>query len=143
MVKHKLLGAALGTLLGSLAVALYPRRQEILETITDRSEEFTDKAREYADFLLKKAYLREERREANLTWITGLAGLLIGAGAALFLTPKTGRQLRNQVQKKYGELSDKTQDVLDLFKNNSHPFVRSKTLHPVKKARKTLSKARH
>jgi len=117
-------GAALGTLVGSLFVFLYPKRLEIIEAVLDQTNGFADKAKEYADVMFTKGRKSSQRKMAyqNNYLRGGLAGLLLGAGAALFLTPKTGKQLRNHVTKSYNELFGRTQEVVSIFKNNAHPF---------------------
>ncbi len=145
MTKLKILtGAAIGTLLGSLAIALYPRRQEIMDAIADQSEGLSDKARDYIDALISKGavltHLREEEEDRSVYWKSGLAGVLFGAGAALFLAPKSGKQLRSQVLRVYNDLSGRTQEVIRDFKNNGHPFHHVETIRPVKRAVKRAVK---
>jgi len=40
------------------------------------------------------------------------AGLLVGAGIALLVTPKTGRQLRDDLSRKANELTDTVRNTL-------------------------------
>lgn len=159
MAKNKIIaGAAIGTLLGSLALALFPRRKEIVDAIMDQGEEFTDKAKEYAQLLLDKgrnlANFRVEEEDNSAAIWSGVAGLILGAGAALFMAPKTGKQLRNQAIKTYNELFGKTKSVINVLKNSSHPFIpvtrstahkathHNGTQHPVKRT-KRLIKTKH
>jgi hypothetical protein len=136
--KKIIAGAALGTLLGSLIVALYPKRNEIFDVIREQSTDYADKAKQYADLILngKQAIARNTN---NSFLKGGILGALLGAGAALLLAPKTGRQLRNQVSQAYNEISDKTEHVVDLFKNNSHnPFGARSTIKKKRRIAKKL-----
>lgn len=133
--KKIIAGAALGTLLGSLLVALYPKRNEIFDAIQDQSTDYADKAKQFANIMLNG----KQAHNAGNTFLKGsILGALLGAGAALLLAPKTGKQLRNQVSQAYNEFSDKTEHVVDLFKNNSHnPFGARAT---IKKKRRIAKK---
>lgn len=140
-----LTGAALGTLLGSLAIMLYPRRQEIMDAIVDQSEDISDTAKEYIGALIDKgAVLVNLRREEehNIDWKSGVAGLLLGVGAALILAPKSGKQLRSQIQRMYSDISDRTHDVIRDFKNNGHPFGRRALVRPAKKSTRLIKEKR-
>ena len=135
--KKIIAGAALGTLLGSLLVALYPKRDEIFDAIQDHSTDYAEKAKQFANIMLNGK--QAVTHNAGNTFLKGsILGALLGAGAALFLAPKTGKQLRNQVSQAYNEISDKTEHVVDLFKNNSHnPFAPHA---PTKKKRRLAKK---
>lgn len=130
-------GAVLGTVLGSLAIILYPKRQEIFEAVLERTGDFPERAREYADMILNN---RKNKTVVNGYLTSGLAGLFLGAGVALALAPKTGKQFRTQFAKAYNELFGKTQSVAHFFRNNSHPI--HAVMRPKKKAKRVL-KTRH
>lgn len=127
--KKLISGAAIGTLLGSLAAFLYPKRHEIIENILDRSEDIShlaDKARHYGEALLNTGKQLNFRRVEYRTnyWKGGLLGLLIGAGTALLVAPKTGKTLRGQITRAYNDLSERSEGFVHHFKNNSHnPFA--------------------
>src|ERR1700730_11606768 len=93
--KGVILGAAVGTLLGSLAAILYPRRQEILETLKEQTSDLNEKAKEYANLLIQKGsqMTHKKRMVSNNHWKSTLAGVLLGAGVTFLLTPKTGKQV--------------------------------------------------
>lgn len=139
--KKKLIaGAALGTFLGSLAAILYPKRNRIINTLKGQPVDFGEKARQYAEVLLNKGKFplrQESRRESYLRG--GILGLFLGAGTALLLAPKSGKQLRSQVSRTYNDISDKTEHVIHLFKNNSHRPFRSMG---TKKKRRSLTSSR-
>jgi gas vesicle protein len=123
--KKILSGAAIGTLLGSLATFLYPRRYELIEQLLENGENlnaFTNKARDYGEQLFSRG--RRTRRQESLNGYLrgGLLGFAIGATTALFSTPKTGKALRGQLAKAYQGLSEKSEEVIHQFRNNSHPL---------------------
>lgn len=130
-------GAALGTILGSIAVILYPKRQAILEAVLEQTEDLPEKARDYVDYLLNT---RRENAYLNGYWVSGLAGLFLGASVALAVAPKSGRQFRTQLAKAYNDIFGKTQDIAHYFRNNAHPI--RNVLRPKKKARRVI-KSKH
>lgn len=138
-------GAAIGTLLGSLASFLYPRRREILEHILDNAENLNslkDKARGYGEFLLSGGR-NTRRRDVLQSYIRGgLFGFAIGAATALLSTPKTGKNLRGQLAKAYRELSEKSEEVIHQFRNNSqHPLRLRATVKKRKPQRRKATRA--
>jgi len=125
--KNILSGAAIGTALGCLAAFLYPRRHELLGRIQEGSTALNhigEKAREYGETLLDKgkqlSLRRVEYRDRYLTG--GLLGLTVGALSALLIAPKTGKALRRQLAQTYRDLSEKSEQVIHQFRNNSHPI---------------------
>lgn len=133
--KKIIAGAALGTLLGSLAVALFPRRYEIMENIRNHSGDFNDlpgRAREFGESLLNSgkrlSFRRVEYRDNYLKG--GLIGLIIGAGAALLAAPSSGKNLRRQISHVYDDLAERSEEVIHQFKKNAHnPFARVRASH--------------
>lgn len=125
--KNIISGAAIGTVIGCLAAFLYPRRNELLERIQEGSATLShigEKAREYGESLLDKSKLRNLRRvEYRDRYLTGgLFGLTVGAITALLIAPKTGKALRRQLAQTYHDLSEKSEQVIHQFRNNSHPI---------------------
>lgn len=120
--KGVLVGAAMGTLLGSLAIALYPNRKEILETLQEQAGTWAERAKHVADYMTKeKQTSLFSADEKNGYFLKGsLLGLFVGAGTALLLAPKSGKLLRNQIIKTYGDLSTTTQDVMNALYNGEH-----------------------
>jgi gas vesicle protein len=117
-------GAAIGTFLGSLAVIFYPKRREIIKAVMDQTEDLRETAKNYAHTLLnnRKGFGYRKMQNNTSQIAGGLLGLAVGVGTAMLLTPKTGRQLRSQISKAYNQAFGKTQEVVRIFKNNSHPF---------------------
>jgi gas vesicle protein len=117
-------GVTVGSLLGSLATLLYPRRDEIMDYMREHSDDFNnlkDIAKEYGSTLLNKRFRKSEDRSNY--WKIGLAGLLVGAGTALLLAPKAGKSLRGQLSKAYNDISEKSEELIHEFKNGAHhPF---------------------
>jgi gas vesicle protein len=128
-------GAALGTLLGSVAAFLYPKRYEILERVRHHSAdigELTEKAKKYGESLLNKGKQLNFRRieYRNNYWKGGLIGLIVGASAGLLVAPRSGKTLRAQITRAFNDLSEKSDEVIHQFKHNSHnPFLTVHT-HP-------------
>lgn len=123
--KNIISGAAIGTLIGTLAAFIYPRRQEIVDNIRDQSE----KARGLGEALLRKGDFRRVEYRDNY-WKGGLLGLLVGAGTALLMAPKSGKQFRGQLTRAYNDLSEKSEELIHQFQKNSHyPFARSHASH--------------
>lgn len=139
-MKDVVRGAALGTLLGSLAVALYPKRFEIIEAVMDQTNGLGDRAKDYANLLFKEDHSQEMRNH----YLSGLAGLVLGAGMTLFLAPKSGKQLRAQVTKAYNVLSEGRTSGINQILRAYHQATRQ---HPVahsrpKKAKRSTASAR-
>jgi gas vesicle protein len=109
-------GAFLGTLLGSLALKLYPQRRKFINSLIDQTSE----AKEYANQMLRQAGLSESKNYNKAGYIAGgVIGLLVGTGIALALAPKTGKQLRNQFNRAYQELLGNTENVIRTFKHDA------------------------
>ena len=125
-VQKIIAGTALVTLLGSLAFLANPRRRNFIDTVTDHTSNLTNKAKDYADNLINKGksltsvnHIHDNRN----SYIKGsLTGLLFGTGATLLFTPKSGKQLRNQLNKTYEGLFGTTQKAIRKLKNNAHAF---------------------
>lgn len=117
-LKNVVAGAALGTLLGSIALALYPKRFEIMEALLGQSNQFGGKTKEYEDHFFR----RHKKENSSQPYLTCLAGIILGAGVTLFLTPHSGRHLRAQVIKAFHALADKKMDGFHpLLKNDQQP----------------------
>lgn len=135
-------GAALGSILGTMAALFYPRRRDIADYIRDHSDDInhlTNKAREYGNSLFNRG---SRQREINNNYLkSGILGAFIGASAALLLAPKTGKALRGQLTKAYSDISEKSEDFVHHFKNNAHyPFAHTQH-NGVKKKRPALKTA--
>lgn len=144
--KKILSGAAFGTLLGSLSAVLYARRYEILQKLDKRSSNLnhlTEKAREYGESLFnsRKKLRFQKAEDLDKYWKGGLVGLLVGAGAALLVAPKSGKSLRGQLSRAYEDMSEKSEKLIHQFKNNSHaPFSTARNEPTRIKKKKILSR---
>ena len=123
-----LIGATIGTLLGSIAVACFPRRKEILQALQQKSGVLARRAQEVAEVL--KEEQRPRKKEKQKSFITGSCiGLLAGAGTALLLAPKSGKALRNQIAKTYTNSREKGEEYISVLQNHTHaPKKRHRTL---------------
>ncbi|MGK5594424.1 MAG: YtxH domain-containing protein [Parachlamydiaceae bacterium] len=130
-LKNVATGAALGTLLGSIALALYSKRVEILEVWLEHTHQLGDKTRERQDHLVggnKKegachlhltgmagVFFGEHNRDANnQLYLAGLIGVILGAGIGLILAPQSGKELRAQIREACHTLVDKK--IEELFR---------------------------
>lgn len=125
-IKGVVLGAIVGTMLGSLSAALMPKRQSMLA----QTKGFAEKAKSFSDnFYNGIRKLSGPKQEEPSTFLKGaITGLLLGAGVAAFLTPKTGKQLRTNLSQKYQDIADKTQEIMQ-FINNEHGYALSNGSH--------------
>lgn len=116
-------GALVGTLMGSLAVLLYPKRREIIKVMQSHPDLIPEKIKEYAASMLNQ---KQNSHFIENPWKLGLLGIALGAAIGIAIAPKSGKQLRAQMSKKYNDMFDKTQEVLHTFHNNAHPVHKSK-----------------
>ena len=146
-IKNIIAGATVGTLLGSLAVLIYPEKNQILEFINKRSSnlnELTGKAKEYGESLISKGKNLNFRAVETRTnyWKGGLVGVILGIGTGLLMAPKPGKVLRNKISQACTDLSEKSEEVIHFFKNNSHPFEAPHTQHNGVKKKKPAIKTK-
>jgi gas vesicle protein len=139
-IKTLITAAALGTIIGSLSATIYPQRKKILHSLIEQAEQ----ARECADILMSKGEKLIPRKTVyrNNYLPGGVAGVIIGAGLALLLAPKSGKQLRTQVSKAYSDLSNKTHEAMDLIKNHTTPHT-NRLPSNLKNRKKAVNKALH
>lgn len=134
-----LLGAAMGTVLGSLAIALFPSRRQLKRAIGAPTNFFTEKTRDAAEYLLEEAATRipmlRRQNPHKFFWSGSVFGLLAGASTALLLAPKTGKSLRQQIVKAYNNVNDKTHEVIHLMQANTHEAHHDKPLNGQKKTK--------
>ncbi len=149
--KHK--GASFGSVLGSVLGSLNALTSKSGKAI-HKGQEWMDKAKDFSETLLNEVKHFQEPKNKHTApppFVAGaLIGLLLGAGAALLLSPKTGKQLRDKLTKQYGEIVDKANEILEHA--NRNPTVKtvkkkaaalSKNLKPKKTAvKKAVSKAK-
>jgi ABC-type enterobactin transport system permease subunit len=55
--------------------------------------------------------------------ISAAVGSVVGASAALLLTPKSGERLRKDITNTYQDLTDKTQDFAENIKETASQFI--------------------
>jgi gas vesicle protein len=136
-IQGVVIGALLGTVIGSLSAVLAPKRQVLLKKIKNQARGWVENSKDRA----KNIYENSEtspKEVAAKNFIKGaVTGALAGAGSALLFTPKTGKQLRKELMQKYEQASETTNDVIELFNSTNHQSRK----HPQTK-RKSKSKAR-
>jgi gas vesicle protein len=134
--KGMMLGALAGTLIAS-AYTLFNTR-ESLRNWSQQTQDWADKAKNVRDNVLDVRYLTESRRNrGRKTFMQGaILGLLLGAGSAVLLSTKSGKQWRHQLSDRYQDVADKTQDIVKFINQNGYR-------KPLKKLTKSLIKRRH
>ncbi len=141
--KGMILGALAGTA-AATAFALLGSRQSLIGNIRDHAQDWAEKARNVKENVYDdmSGLIESRRTRRRKVFTTGaLLGLLIGAGSAALLTPKTGRQLRKDLSHKYRGVANKTHTVVDFINQNGYrrPI---KAFSKVLKS-KSLSKKKH
>ena len=93
-----LIGALLGGVLGSAAsILMAPKSgRELREDICDTCEEIAEKAQEFTHSSHAAAN-GSSSHDLNYLVLGGLAGATIGAVSALLATPKSGKELRDEL----------------------------------------------
>lgn len=137
-VKGMMFGALAGTLIAS-AFALIGSRGTLIKKLRNQTQGLADKARYVKENVFDDMHdLTESRRSrTRKTFARGaILGLLIGAGSAVLLTPKTGKQLRKHLTDGYQGVTDKTHEVIHFINQNGYR-------KPLKKLSKVLAKKRH
>lgn len=136
------MGALLGTMLGSAAF-LFPKRQMLVNKMRAKSKEIAEKTKELGDSFyeeLKHFGNSPKKSVASEDIVKGtLLGFLLGAGSALLLTPRSGKQLRKDLTETYQEMAHRTRGVMRFI--NRHPTLKKKILSITAKG-KSISKPR-
>ncbi len=165
--KEFVIGAAVGSLLGSVAALLIaPKagkklREEICDAyncLTDKTQDlasrgkslaksfgcqtcdWTNKAKSAVDGAKKtvKSWTSEDEEETTSDLlIGGLVGGIVGAAVGLLLAPKSGEELRQDLADTYEDMSDRTQDFADDVTQKGKSFAKAAS----SKANKWLSLA--
>lgn len=137
------MGALLGTMLGSAAF-LFPKRQMLISKMRIKSKELAEKTKEIGDTFydgFKNLGKNSKKGIASEDIVKGtLLGFLLGAGSALLLTPRTGKQLRKDLSETYQEMAERTRGVMKYI--NNHPELKKKILTISALKRKSVSKPR-
>jgi len=120
------LGAMMGALLGSVGAVMAPKRKELLAEFKNQQKGWAEKAKNISENVydeLKKHWGHEETEVDMGHFVKGaVMGMLVGASSALLLTPKTGKQVRNQLKNQYQHAVDSTQKVIKSI--NKKPKVK-------------------
>ncbi len=136
-IKQLVAGTLLGTLIGTASFILFPKRQKLLCGLKTQSKGWGEQAKHISESMLDemKFWSKSKQKTSTiLSFMKGMfTGMLVGSGTTLLTTPKSGRQLRNQLTKRYHDVADKTQDALDYMHNGLEEAI-------VKKPRKVVPK---
>lgn len=127
MNNHKgvLLGALIGTFIGSLTVL---KRKEIEKIIEDHAGNVGQKTKKLTHFLMGEVQKMPwyKKHENNLFLKGSALGLIAGAGATMLLTPKTGKAVRGQLSNLYSDIMDNAKGVVEFVHNNSNGKTKAK-----------------
>jgi gas vesicle protein len=146
--KDVLIGAALGTLLGSITSVLMPEGNgaNAVSTIKSASNKWSDKAREVADAILEegKEWLPHKfsKEHANDYWKGILIGLALGAGSTLMFDSNFRDKITNELSHGYknmsGTMNGKTKDLLKFI--NKYAISLNNMKAAGKKVKRALAK---
>jgi gas vesicle protein len=133
-IKGMIAGAVIGTLVGTMSALFASKPKKILALMKD-SKDWANKARDLSGSVYNEMKNWSEPKKVNEspTFIKGaIIGMLLGAGSALLLAPKSGKQLRNNLTQRYQDVADTTSDILHIFNHNGkQPFVKKKHAKPM------------
>lgn len=104
--KGVLIGALLGTCLGSLACALYPKRKALYRALQESESQFIEK--------MKENHLHSDREEKRkFFWGGTLLGILAGVGTTVLLNQNLlDKNSRKNIKKKISKVIDKTEEYI-------------------------------
>lgn len=117
-----MLGAAAGTLLAS-TLALLGARPDLVKKLSNQAHDLADRARLAKETIFDEMHSMTESKKTHhrQAFLRGaILGLLVGAGSAALLSPKSGKQLRKDLTQKYQGMADKTYDVMDYINHNGY-----------------------
>lgn len=113
--KGILLGALAGSVLGSMAYALYSYREELLDVYNEQSEYLAEQACKGKEYLIDEYdYLVGNKKEEsnNQYYVAGgLLGLASGLAATLMLSPKTRKVVQKSLNQAYDGISHTAEDM--------------------------------
>lgn len=141
--KEIIVGAVIGSLIGSLSSLFLPKHGEIYDVMKDQAESWVEKAKEAGEDVYDKVKHWGEPPPDTLLrdFASGaFLGVVIGATSALLLTPKTGKQLRKGVTQKYYDVSEKANEFIESINNKKKS---PKRVHKVVKRKVVASKRKH
>ncbi len=143
MKKSMMLASFLGTTAAALSAIMSPKRQEIIDDMMKRSNTIAEKAKIVTDNVyegLKTLTIPKSNR--NNIFMTGaVLGALIGAGSTFLLSPRTGKQVRNSIAKRYQDMALMAQETMDAI-NNGELVPKHSARKAVSHAKKTVSHAK-
>lgn len=134
--KQILAGALIGTILGVAGRLFLSNQKKVLNQVQSKANDWVEKTKEMGSKVYGRIGLATEpKQETTLRDIAlgVFAGLAVGVGTALFLTPKSGKQLRKDALQKYNDMAEKTQQIMGYF-NGEKPIT------PATYTRKTYHK---
>lgn len=136
--------AALGTMLGSLGSLLYPNNETMMSKMKRRAKGIAEQGESFFSDVKNWSEPRNGSKPQNFLSGT-LLGMILGAGSALLFTPKTGKQLRK-------DLNSKTQNMMHMVntKNiqlkrliNKNLPSRAKITHSKRRTVRSVSRTHH
>lgn len=137
--KELVMGALIGTFIGSLAAA---KRKEIQDLLEKHTGTVAEKTKALAEFMVKEHKLpwAEEHHEKNHFFTGSALGMLAGASAMLLMTPKTGKMIRNQLSKSFKTALTHTQKTFTTIKKKAKSMGKGakKTLRKTTSKKKSL-----
>jgi gas vesicle protein len=138
------LGAVLGSLIGTFSVLLSPKRQKLLAMLQDQTGSWANKAKNIgrsARGTFDGVHWGHSHEVATTNFIKGsFMGLVVGAGAAMLLTPKTGSQVRKKITERYADVADVAQELIHVFNFGHKNSPVKKATNYVKKASTSIKK---
>ncbi len=143
-VKNMMSGAVVGTLIGSVGALLYPERKKLAAAFKSQKKDWLSQAKDISHNLLEEVkHFREGKNEEAAHFLKGaLLGLALGAGSALLLAPKSGKQLRHNLKKNYQDVSKKTQDLLESINAEYIEAPKKKASAIVRKVKRKVNTVR-
>lgn len=137
-----LLGATLGTFLGSVAITLFPNKRQFLRALKSPTNYITEKTRNALDEASQHIPMLKKQNPQKYFWSGSIFGLIAGAGTALLLAPKSGKSMRQQIVRACNTVNDKTHEVIDMLQSNSHVSHGSLNSHKKTKARSRAAQSK-
>ena len=143
-VKGMVLGALVGTLMGSISALLLPQQRHLTKKFKNQAQDLLSKAKIIKENVMDmKTWTEPKTNIAKNNFLMGtVVGLLVGAGSALLLAPKSGKLLRKNLSDTYQDVADKTLEIVDSFQLNNHNHRPKRKLQEKKNKARVLSKSK-
>jgi gas vesicle protein len=119
-------GLLLGSLVGTLSAIFQPTRRKLMSQLSSQSKGWADKVRHASQTALHdiNGWKNPPHEAGYQKFLSGaLLGVLAGIGSALLFSPKSGKQFRNELPKKYHDFADKTQEIVHFINHDNQPQV--------------------